>query len=250
MKYTKCLWCDWEGDKKIWQHISKCHGKSREDYALKVLGLEEIPKCPICGKDCKLHPHELKFKRACSRSCTNKLKFLEGDHNFNKLDFKTKSEISKRVVEEQLRNGNHPFQSGNLPRDSEGRSIRHSELNRSLVDSGNHSYQKSEIDPSRKSTLYLGVFGDRVKVGRSRNLRERIDRFRRNGIVFSDMYTLEGDEMSIHSMEVDFKKKFKDSRKPLCKEKYPNPNGISLGHTEYFDMSIYSDALEFIKSHL
>ena len=112
-------------------HLQKKHGKTIKDNTLARLGKTEaeIPACRFCGKPVMVEVHG--FSEICSSSeCKSKLTHLH------------RSESVSKQQRDLAKAGKHRFQSKNLTRDANGKSIKHIQLAKAQVKRGLNPLQK------------------------------------------------------------------------------------------------------------
>ncbi|MCQ2209123.1 MAG: GIY-YIG nuclease family protein [Paludibacteraceae bacterium] len=223
-------------------HALQSHQLDFIQYTLKRLGLTEIPKCPICGKDCKFsYRAGGYFNPSCSKSCSqslaNRRAIANGTYHFlhqnAKLDENGKDIMRSKSQYTLSKEGKHRFLKANLIKDEKGRSVYHV---RSAQD---------------KAVLYVGIFKKEnlLKIGKSTNLTSRLDNYKFAGIIFDKIYSYDGVYSDISKIESDIHKQLRCYSKPLNKESYPNNDFFRLGHSEWYDLKFKDAILKEIQKY-
>lgn len=239
--YRTCPWCGKEVARCFKRHLAS-HGKSQEDYILKINNLSEFPrcKCPGCENKVGYDPCNYSLHEYCSRECKTKERSILGTHQWKHGNRKLDENGKDLILQNMIKNGTlHSLKENRriLPNgmDEIIYNGRKTKLER---DNYNNVQRKSDS----KGFVYLLVSleYDRVKIGSSRVSEKRtFRRFSEQGeipidrILFEEFESLE----KAREFENELLLKYHDKLMPLKEFK-----GIH-GWTEWFSIQILDDLL-------
>lgn len=239
--YRECPWCGKKVARCFRRHLAS-HGKTPEDYVLKVNNLDSFPKCkcPDCNNKVSYNPLSYEVYSYCSRECKTREKSILGTHQWKHENREFDENGKDKIVQDMIRRGTfHSLKSNRtiLPNgmDEIIYNGRKTKLER-------NNYNNVQRDSISEGYTYLLVSEElnRIKIGSAVKSDSRpFRRFTEQGdIPISKIFIKEFKDLKeARKLENDLMLKYHENLSPLKEFKEVH------GWTEWFSDSILNDIL-------
>lgn len=243
--YRECPWCGKKIARCFPRHLMEEHGKTVDDYMLKVSGLTEFPECenPGCHNKVGYNPLYYTWYHFCSRSCQALAKSAKGEHHYQHQNREKLPDGRDAILAKIVDSGKDAFSKHNRPRDEYGRDPVTRKSIKSRLENGTYNdVQMGSVDSPGYVYLIICDKLGKFKVGSGRPYQKGL-KYRRLYGYPEDMGTLRfkildtQTEKEARQIEIDILLKYFDDMLPLTEHKELH------GWTEWLPIKVLDEVL-------